>query len=152
MEPIAYRMSVVAGTAGSSFPDPYALAYASCPCLTTATDALGTPVARRTCIAIESTFVLKSCAGARDAEAIDAMQMKAGRILIFGYCSTVFVVGVAGVVSIGGCFDRRHLCKRSQSLPAMCPNARPASPHVTPAIATMPKKYQRPRTMPPVST
>src|SRR5512140_8234 len=48
-------MSGVAATRGSSLAVPYACAYASCPCVTTATVALGTPVLESTAVAIEST-------------------------------------------------------------------------------------------------
>src|SRR5690348_13724080 len=48
-------MSGVAATRGSSLAVPYAWAYASCPCMTTATVALGTPVLASTAAAIEST-------------------------------------------------------------------------------------------------
>ena len=48
-------MSGAAATRGSSFAAPYACAYASWPCVTTATVALGTPVLERTAEAIEST-------------------------------------------------------------------------------------------------
>src|SRR3954463_1787645 len=56
-------MSGVALTHGLSLAHPQAFAYASLPCRTTATVALGTPVVRSTCVAIESTRLWRTGSG-----------------------------------------------------------------------------------------